>query len=105
MPREGRVCDMHRGRPADRSESFIFAVPTSEILLRECAIFPLPSSPNAPLGVRAVWRSLFFPDIELARSSRNARAAGIFGLFRRQLAVIFGIHPDIGQITGRRVRI
>jgi hypothetical protein len=58
--------------------------------------FPASQFANAPLGVRAVGRSLFLPDIELARSSRNARAAGIFGLFRRHLAVIFGIHPDIG---------
>jgi hypothetical protein len=50
-------------------------------------------------------RSLFLPDIELARSSRNARVADVFWIFGRPFAVIFENHPDIGQITGRRVRI
>ena len=56
--------------------------------------FPASQFANAPLGVRAVGRSLFLPDIELARSSRNARAAGIFGLFRRQLAVILQLEQE-----------
>jgi hypothetical protein len=57
-----------------------------------------------PLGVVEIDRSLFLPVIELARSSRNARAAGIFGIFGRWIAVIFENHPDIYQITGRPVR-
>jgi hypothetical protein len=69
------------------------------------AIFPAPQFAKCSLGVRAVGRSLFLPDIELARSSRNARVAGVFWIFGRPLAVIFENHPDIGQITGRRVRI
>ena len=52
----------------------------------------------------AVGRSLFLPDIELAPCPRNARAAGVFGIFARRFAVFFENHPDIGQITGRPVR-
>jgi len=51
-----------------------------------------------PLGVVEIGRSLFLPVIELARCSRNARAAGVFGIFGRRLAVFFENHPDIGQI-------
>jgi hypothetical protein len=58
-----------------------------------------------PLGVVEIGRSLFLPVIELARCSRNARAAGVFGIFGRRFAVFFENHPDIGKITGRRVRI
>jgi len=33
----------------------------------------------------------------------SACAAGTFGIFDGRIAVIFENHPDIGQITGRRV--
>jgi hypothetical protein len=70
---------------------------------------PTPDAPShfgkCPLGVAAIGRSLFLPDVELARCSRNARAAGVFGIFGRRLAVFFENHPDIGLISGRPVRI
>jgi hypothetical protein len=58
-----------------------------------------------PLGVVEIGRSLFLSVIELARCLRNARAEGVFGIFARRFAVFFENHPDIGQITGRPVRI
>jgi hypothetical protein len=69
------------------------------------AIFQLPGSLNARSVLGPVGRSLFLPDIELARFSRNARGAGVFWIFGRPLAVILENHPDIGQISRRRVRI
>jgi hypothetical protein len=60
---------------------------------------------QSTIGVAGLGRSLFLPDIELARFSRNACAAGVFGVFGRRIAVIFENHPDIGLITGRRVCI
>jgi hypothetical protein len=39
------------------------------------------------LGVAGLGRSLFFPDIELARFSIKAHAAGVFGVFGGRLAV------------------
>src|ERR1700704_1976239 len=56
-------------------------------------------------GVALETGSLFRPDIELVPCPRNACAAGLVEIFGPGLAVIFENHPDIGQITGRRVRI
>jgi len=47
--------------------------------------------------------SLFLPVIEIGAMIGSACAAGPFGLFGGRIAVIFENHPDIGQITGRRV--
>jgi hypothetical protein len=44
-----------------------------------------------PLGVVEIGRSLFLPVIELARCSRNACAAGVFGIFARRFAVFWKI--------------
>jgi hypothetical protein len=41
-------------------------------------------------------RSLFFPDIELSRYSRNACAAGRFEIPGGWIAVFFEKHPDFG---------
>jgi hypothetical protein len=50
-------------------------------------------------------RSLFLPVIEIGVLSENACAAGLFDIFDCRLAVFSENHPDIGQITGRPVRI
>jgi hypothetical protein len=104
--------------PISRISSRLPAVKTAMARVRQDANTKAGGSPGCPngifppsqfakclLGVAAIGRSLFFPDIRLARTSRNAGAAGVFGIFARRFAVFFENHPDIGQITGRPVRI
>jgi hypothetical protein len=47
--------------------------------------------------------SLFLPVIEIGAMVGSACAAELFGIFGGRLAVIFENHPDISQVTGRRV--
>jgi hypothetical protein len=63
------------------------------------------SSGDCSLAVDREVRSLFFPDIELSRYLGNACAAALFDIPGGRIAVLFEKDPDIGQITGRRVRI
>jgi hypothetical protein len=63
------------------------------------------SSSCQTLAVRRRPRSLFLPVIEIQQMFENAGAAALFGILGQRLAVFFQNHPDIGQITGRRVRI
>jgi hypothetical protein len=68
-------------------------------------LFPASQFAKCSLAAPAEARSLFLPDIELTEYWRNACAAALFRSFGRRIAVIFEKDPDIGQITGRRVRI
>ena len=69
------------------------------------ARFPVVQFGACSLAVDRKARSLFFPDIELSRYLGNACAAALFDISGGRIAVFFEKDPDIGQITGRPVRI
>ena len=49
--------------------------------------------------------SLFLPDIEIVGNPQSHCAASLSDVLGHGLPVFIENHPDIGQITGRRVRI
>ena len=60
---------------------------------------------NLLIGDTGQPGSLFLPDIEIVRNPKSRCAAGLSDVFGHGLPVFIENHPDIGQITGRRVRI